>query len=239
MKIEADLHTHTVASGHAYSSVGEIAKSARDKGLKLIAITDHGPGMPGGPHEYYFGNLKAIPDVVHGVRILKGIEANILNTGELDLSVERLEELDFVAAGIHGDVDYNKKSRLEHTEVTITAIKNPYVDMITHPANLYFPLDLEAVVQAAAEYQVILEVNASSLEEPRLGKRGSYELTIQLCRLAKKYGAPLSMNSDAHFFTQVGNIKSLKPVIEQAELTEEDILNTDARKVESFILNRK
>jgi len=66
--IEADLHMHTVNSGHAYSTVDELAKTASFKGLKLIAITEHGPNLPGGPHEYFFGNMSIIPNEMYGVK---------------------------------------------------------------------------------------------------------------------------------------------------------------------------
>jgi putative hydrolase len=83
-KINADLHTHTVASGHAYSTVDEMARGAFNKGIKLIGITDHGPKLPGGPNVYHFGNFSIVPDELYGVRIVKGVEANILKNGKLD-----------------------------------------------------------------------------------------------------------------------------------------------------------
>lgn len=239
MKIEADLHTHSVASGHAYSTINEMARAASEKGLKLLAITDHGPKMPGGPHDYYFGNLKVVPERIYGVRILMGIEANILNDGSLDLPEERLQKLDFVAAGIHGDTGYDNKSRLEHTEATIKAIKNPYVHMITHPANLYYPLDYLAVVQAASEYNVILELNASSFDQFRLGRRGSKELSLKLCRLAKKYKVPISLNSDAHYSSDVGNVKALAEIVKEAKLGAEDIINSSVEKVVHYLATRR
>ena len=79
MQFVADLHVHTVASGHAYSTVKEIVRVAADKGLLMIALTDHGPGMPGGAHAYHFSNQTALPDSMFGVRILKGIEANVMD----------------------------------------------------------------------------------------------------------------------------------------------------------------
>lgn len=235
MRIEADLHMHTIASGHAYSTVTEMALAAAGRGLKLIAITDHGPLLPGGPHEYYFGNLKVLPEYIHGVRVLKGVEANITNKGSLDLNQERLEVLDFIAAGIHYDAGYSNNTIVEHTYATIEAIKNPYVKMITHPANLYYPVDLSAVVQAAAEYNVILEVNASSFDEYRYGKRGSLEKTLEMCNLAKKYNVSISLNSDAHFYKDVGNIEPLAQVIKKADLKEEDVINTSLETVEQFL----
>ncbi|MGI6120647.1 MAG: PHP domain-containing protein, partial [Desulfosporosinus sp.] len=85
MDIKVDLHTHTVASGHAYSTISENAQAALRKGIKLLGMTDHGPSMPGTPHLYHFGNLSILPEELYGVRILPGVEANITNhEGELD-----------------------------------------------------------------------------------------------------------------------------------------------------------
>lgn len=239
MKIKADLHMHTIASGHAYSTITEMAQAAAGEGLKLIAITDHGPLLPGGPHEYYFGNMKVLPEYIHGVRVLKGVEANISSNGSLDLDQEKLQLLDFVAAGIHFDADYYNTTQKEHTAATIKAIKNPFVQMITHPANLYYEIDLEQVVQEAARYNVILEINASSFDEHRLGKRGSLERTVKMCQLAKKYKAPLALNSDAHFYTDVANIEPLTDIIKEAELTEEDVINTSLDQLEKFLIEKK
>jgi putative hydrolase len=111
MKIKADLHTHTLSSGHAYSTIDEMAKGAQKRGLNLIAITDHGPAMPGASHEFHFGNMRILPDILYGVRILTGVEANIFNDGSLDLPDNRLENLDFVAAGIHSDADYTNQTK--------------------------------------------------------------------------------------------------------------------------------
>ncbi|MFW6022557.1 MAG: phosphatase [Halanaerobiaceae bacterium] len=235
MKIEADLHMHTIASGHAYSTITEMAKAAAEKGIKMIAITNHGPLMPGGPHIYHFANLKVLPKYIHGVRVLKGVEANILSEGSIDIGEERLETLEFIAAGIHYDAGYDNKTKEEHTAATIEAIKNPSVNMITHPANLYYPIDLLAVVQAAAEHNVILEVNASSFDDYRVGKRGSIERTVEMCNLAREYNVLLSLNSDAHYHQDVGNISPLKKVIEKANLTESDIINSSVENLYDFL----
>ena len=64
MKFLTDMHIHTVASGHAYSTIDEIARFAAEKGLKVIAMTDHSSGMPGGPHDFHLHNTRAIPRVL-------------------------------------------------------------------------------------------------------------------------------------------------------------------------------
>lgn len=235
IKIEADLHTHTLSSGHAYSTMDELARAAADKALELIAITDHGPNMPGGPHEYYFGNLKVVPDKIHGVRILKGIEANILEDGKLDLAEDLLDSLDFVAAGLHADTGHSLVSKEDYTEATVKAIQNPYVDMITHPANLKFPIDFTEVVKAASENEVLIEINASSFHKDKIGKRGDVEKSVKLARLAKKCGVLLSLNTDTHYHTQVGDISSLDYIIKKADLRSKHVINTSWEWVMNFL----
>ena len=72
MKSILDMHTHTIASGHAYSTVIEMAKEASKRELKYLGITDHGPEMPGGPHIFHIGNQRVYPETIYGVKILKG-----------------------------------------------------------------------------------------------------------------------------------------------------------------------
>lgn len=81
----SDLHTHTLASTHAYSTISENAFQAKERGILYLAMTDHGPAMEDAPHRWHFANLKAIPEFLCGVKILKGVEANILPGGRLDL----------------------------------------------------------------------------------------------------------------------------------------------------------
>lgn len=162
MKIEVDTHCHTIASGHAYSTIVENAKAASEKGLKMIAITDHGPAMPGTFHEAYFGYMKVIPRKIEGVYVLRGIEANIIDhNGTLDISEKYLKRLDIVLAGFHRPC-YMGGSVEQNTYAAIEAMKNPYVDILVHPGNPEFPMDFERVVQAAKEYNVHIEINNSS-----------------------------------------------------------------------------
>ncbi len=239
LKINTDLHTHTLASGHAYSTVDEMAKGAFVKGLKLIAVTDHGPQMPGGPHIYHFGNLAVVPDKLYGVRIIKGVEANILDQGELDLDVEVLERLDFVSAGIHRLTGHSLENKNDYTEATIKAMDNPYLDMITHPVQKEYPLDLERVAEAAAEKNVILEINASSYSPKKDHTRGIKSESIKLLRLAKKYGFKIAVNSDAHFHDEIGEYSSLNFIFESADFDNELIMNRSVKSVLNYLNNRE
>ena len=97
-----DLHTHTVASGHAYCTLREMAKAASDKGLELLGITEHAPKMPGTCHKFYFQNIKVVPREMYGIQLLLGSEVNILDAaGTVDLAQKTLEKLDVVIASLH------------------------------------------------------------------------------------------------------------------------------------------
>jgi len=133
MKIAIDTHTHSVASGHAYSTIDDLAKGARRRGLKGFVLTDHGPGLPGGTHEYHFGNLRVLPDRICGVRFLRGVETNIMDMdGRVDMDIKYLSRLDFVMAGFH-EICFAPRSREENTQAMIAALANPGVDAVSHP----------------------------------------------------------------------------------------------------------
>lgn len=240
MNMTADLHMHTIASGHAYSTVLEMAKAAKACGLKVIAITDHGPAMPGGPHPYYFGNLRSVPDAIDGVRILRGVEANILNPeGTLDLDDAYLAGLDFVAAGIHPDTGYSGRDARDNTRALVNAMRNPYVDMIVHPCSPGYPVDMEQLVMAAAHFGVILELNARSFSPHMPGRRESQELCTYMGSLARKRGVHVAVNSDAHFFTEAGVVDQALAIARAADLTEEHIICANPARLADFLERRK
>ena len=235
MRLIADLHVHTVASGHAYSTVAEIARVAADKGLSLIALTDHGPAMPGGPHAYHFSNQTAIPDILYGVRVLKGDEANVMDRrGRLDLDEFRLSKLDIVAVGLH-TVCSPYGSKKENTVMMVEAMQNPFVDVVVHPGNPEYPVDEETIVKAAVRYDVALEVNNSSLT---VSRRGSLPHCEHIVSLAKTYGAKLIVGSDSHFCETVGEFSSAAALIDKHGISPEQVLNTSLEKVLAH-LNRR
>ena len=77
--IYLDLHTHTVVSGHAYSTLNENIAAAREHGLTIYGVSDHTPKMPGSTHLFYFRNLHVVPEFVQGIRVLKGAELNVMD----------------------------------------------------------------------------------------------------------------------------------------------------------------
>jgi putative hydrolase len=228
MKFVADLHIHTVASGHAYSTILENARAAADIGLAMIAITDHGPDMPGGPHAYHFGNLKAVPEELFGVRILKGVEANVIDRdGTLDLAEERLAGLDIVLAGLHS-VCSPYGSVLENTQMMVNAMKNPWVDAIVHPGNPEFLVDAETIVKAAVEYDVAIEINNSSLKISRVGSKPHCE---NIACLAKEHGAKIIVGTDSHFSLAIGDFSKANELLERYEISPDAVINTSIEGV--------
>ena len=233
MKIIADMHTHTIASGHAYSTLNELAAEAARKGLLAMAVTDHGPALPGGPHHYHFGAMRFFPEHIAGVRIFRGIEANILDwSGTLDLPEPYLKKLDFVMAGLHEGCGFDGQSIARNTEAVVNAMANPLVKAISHPGNPLFPLDYERVVQAARDTGTALEMNNTSFSISRKGSAPNCEL---LAGLIARIGAPLVIGSDAHIAQMVGVFDDAVAVVEQAGVTEDQVVNSSLERLLAFL----
>jgi putative hydrolase len=232
-RLRADLHTHTIASGHAYSTVTELAFAAAAAGIELIAITDHGPSVPQGSHPWFFWNSKVIPSSLDGVRILKGCEANPSVTAEngIDLPDELLRLLDFVSVGFHPLTGFDDLDRVKNTEVLLRVIENPYVDQITHPGNEHeFPLDLGAIVAAAARHNVILELNDHSFA-PTSARSTGVEREREFAEAAVAAGAPVAIGSDAHYALHVGRFDSALAAADDIGIPVERFVNHNAASV--------
>lgn len=237
MEIKIDLHVHSLASGHAYSTIKEIAEAAQAKGLHGVAITDHGPAMPGGPHPYYFGNIKALPLEINGVRILRGVEANVMDIhGNIDLEPRQMRHLDLILAGFHVKCFPSGCSKAEHTKAAVNAIASGLVDIIVHPGNPQFLIDVEEVVRAAKAHGVALELNNSSLTGSRLG---SLEHCPQIARAAAKEGTLISLGSDSHWAGTVGELDAAIELARQSGIKLENIINSSFARLEAFMEKRK
>jgi len=229
-----DLHTHTVASGHAYNTLYEMAKSASEKGLALMGSTDHAPKMPGTCHEFYFINFKVIPRNICGVNILMGVELNILDyTGRVDLRKGLLEKMDYSIASLH-EPCYKSGTSAENTRAYIGAIENPLIHIIGHPDDSRFPEDYDTLVSAAAENHTLLELNSSSLHplSARINAAENYRIMLELC---KRYHASVIIDSDAHIEADVGNHTRAWELIHEMDFPEELIVNSSFEKLLPYI----
>lgn len=230
-----DLHSHTIASTHAYSTIHDYIAVAKKKGIKLFANTDHGPAMADAPHAWHFMNLRVIPRVVDGVGILRGIEANIRNEqGDIDCSPQMLEQLDLIIAGFHEPV-FPPQSEPVHTQAMIAAIKSGHVHMISHPGNPKYPIDIKAVAQAAAEYDVALEINNSSFVNSRKGSEPNCRAIAEAVRDA---GGLVAIGSDSHIAYTLGDFEHSLRILKEVNFPEDRILNVTPRRMLDFLERR-
>lgn len=228
-KILLDVHTHTVASGHANSSLQEMVHAAAEKGLEYLGITEHGPSIEGTCPPIYFRNMIVIPRQIEGVKLLMGCEINIIdNDGGLDLDDGMMDRLDIRIAGIHGQC-WTAGSKEENTAGLVKVIQNPRINIISHPGDGTAELDFKAIVDAAYESHTLLEVNNHSLH-PARHKTVAVENNLEILRLAKQKDMPIILGSDAHISYDVANYSRLYPLLEEVGFPDELIMNYHPEK---------
>ena len=226
---ELDMHTHTVASGHAYSTIIENARVAKEKGLKLLGMSDHAPSLPGAAHLFHISNIRVLPEIIEGVRVLKGVEANIINyDGGIDLGERELSQLDYVIASLHIPC-INPGSSKENTNAIIGAMKNPHVTMIAHPDDNRYNKDYSEIVKAAKYYNKLIEVNNTSLK-PNSFRQNAEDEILKYLELCEKEQVKIICNSDAHFAYDVGNFTNCERVIEASGFPKHLVINHSAEE---------
>ena len=235
MNYPVDIHSHTVASTHAYSTIHDYIAEAKCRGITLFATTDQRPELSHAPHFWHFINLRVLPRIVDGVGILRGIEANIKNVfGDIDCSERMRDGLDIVLAGFHEPV-YGPSDRESHTRALINTIRSGKVDVITHPGNPTYPIDIPAVVAGAAQQQVAPEGENSLLWHSRQGTRSN---CLAIVEAARDLGATLVLGSDAHVAFSLGDFSLAQQLIEQANFPAERLLNQSPRQLLAFLERR-
>lgn len=219
-----DAHTHTVASGHAYSSLQEMVRAAADKGIQVLGITEHGPSVPGTCPLLYFRNMFVVPRMMYGIRLLMGCEVNILDTnGALDLNEEYLDRLDIAIAGIHANC-WQGGDKEENTEGVLNVMRNPKIHIISHPGDGTAELDFERLVLASGETHTLLEINNHSLA-PQRNKKVAKDNNIEILLLCKKHHVPIILGSDAHISFQIADYSRVMPLVEETGFPDELIMN--------------
>lgn len=229
-----DVHTHTLASGHAYNTMTEMIRTAQEKGLEVYGITEHAPRMPGSCQDFYFHNLKVVERRHGDLELLLGAELNILdNKGTVDLEEPYLGKMDVTIASLHSPC-IRPGGREWNTECLIQVMKNPHINIIGHPDDGRYPLDYEAVVQAAKEYHTLLEINNNSLSAESF-RQGARENDMEILRLCRKYQASVIMGSDAHYDKDILNHALILPLLKETDFPEELVVNTDKQKLYAYI----
>lgn len=232
-KLVADIHMHTIVSGHAYGTIREMVSSAKIKKLDLIGISEHAPGIPGTIDPFYYENLEIIPSVIDGIEVIHGCEINVLNGKKLSLEQKYINYLDYAIVGIHRQC-YKDEGKEINTDNLIECMKNEKVHFVSHPDDDHTPLNYDRLVAAALEYHVALELNNSSLvkKEHRLNCYDNYKTMLQLCQ---EYHVPIIVSSDAHDPSWVGNFDLALKLLEEIKFNEDLILNNDVEKLKKFI----
>ena len=235
--IRGALHTHTEWSdGH--DSIEELALAAKDMGYQYIAITEHSAGR-GIAHglsverlRKQVAEIKALNERLTGIHVLTGIEMDIRADGSLDLPHEILSELDIVIAAVHSAM---KQSEEKMTRRVIDAIENSDVDMIAHPTCRLIgerepiAIDLEAIFQAAAKYNKIMEINAMP---DRLDLKDIHAFR------ARDLGVKLAIGTDAHSIAHLGLMRFGVGVARRAWCEPQHIINTLPLTELLAVLNR-
>lgn len=229
-----DLHTHTLMSGHAYNTINEMIAMAKKKELELLAITEHGPSMQGTATDFYFDNIKVMPREYDGMQVLFGVEANILDSnGKVDVWQRLLGQMDVVIASLHTPCFGNYGMEL-NTRACIEAMKNPFVNILGHPDDGRLPVDAKAIVEAAKEYKVLIEVNNSSLTplSHRLNAKENYGEILKWC---KELRVPVVVNSDAHVDVHIKRHEDALALIRELDFPEELVVNRSVDAVKEYL----
>lgn len=235
MKLISDLHTHTLASGHAYGTIRENAQAAAERGIRILGVSEHAPGIPGTCDPIYFWNLRTVPKELFGVRVIHGSEINVLGGGKLSLEDRYIDRLDYAIAGIH-TMCYANQGAKGNSMNTIGCMEaNKKVRFISHPDDGRCPFDYDLLARGARDNNVALEVNNSSLVpgSSRQNARENYKIMLECC---EKYRVNIIINSDAHDPSAVGVFDHAIALIESCGFDQSLILNTDEEKLKKFIL---
>ncbi len=233
-----DMHSHTLVSGHAYNTIYEMADQAKSLGLEVLGITEHAPAMPGTCHEFYFSNLKVVPRIIRGQKMLFGTELNILDAkGNVDLSESILKEMDVCVASIHPPCFQDSRSLEEVTQAYFNVCENPYVTIIGHPDDGRFPVDYEQLAIKARDTKTLLELNQGSLS-PGGFRQNTRENAKKMLFYCEKYGTPVILDSDAHVATEIGNHTCARELIAEVNFPEELIVNRSLEEFAKFLFKK-
>ena len=234
--IAVDTHTHTVLSGHAWSTLRENCAQAAKVGLKKICSTEHGPAMEGAPPWFYACSHKMLPEELYGIGIVPGIEFNIIDfEGNVDNThSEALAQIHFGIASMH-DVTMPLGTKAQHTQAYINALEKPYVDILGHPGYAYFPNDPQEIVLAAKRLNKLIEINNNSFRS----RANSKENCVKFAQYCKQYEVRVCVSSDAHFDLMIGQVPIAMEMLDEVGFPPELILNLDCRTFDQYLAERE
>lgn len=224
--IEADMHCHTIASTHAFSTIWEMVQFAPSAGLKAFAVTDHGPASPDSPHLWHFDGLFSLPEQIDGIRVFRGAEANIIDfSGNIDFSPDYQQRFDWIVASFHEDVCPHG-TRRQHTDAYLELAGNPYVRVIGHSAGDDYPYDYERVLPVFREKGKLVELN---------NKQAGFPNYRRLAEACKKHRVPVVVDSDAHSCFALGNVQAAFSMLREIGFPDDLIVNRSMASLSSYM----
>ena len=233
MKILTDLHTHSVASTHAFSTVQELAQQAENKGVELFALTDHGPDTPDSPHKWHFETLQRIPREINGVTLIRGIEANIVDeNGNVNFLRDKRGAIEFVIASSH-TTPFAPESQEQFSKMWHGVIENPDVDVLGHMVySRQYMCDLDSIIKSAKKHNKLIELNNSYAKREHDG-------TKEIALKCMEVGALVSVNSDAHISFEIGGYEAIYRIFDEIGFPEELVGNLNRERVLKYLYNKK
>lgn len=234
---EVDTHTHTILSGHAWSTLTENCCAARDRGMKGLCLTEHGPAIECGAPAFIPHSQRMLPDFVEGIRVYKGVEINILDhENHLDIPEEYLKLSEFAIASIHTHMFPAKANRDANTATYLAMLRHPYIDILGHADDPSVPCDFEAMVLEAQKQGKLLEFNNNSTTAHRPGSLPSLKEYILCC---KKHDQRVCVASDAHFHTMIGNVGPMMRLLDELEFPQELIVNLTKERFDAYLAEKQ
>lgn len=233
MKLIADLHTHTLASAHAYSTITENSVQAEKAGLKMLALTDHAPYMEDSPHVWHHHNQHVIPRILNNVFILRGIEADIIdNNGGLDIDEDLARKLDWIVASYH----WGDGTKSEITDSYIKLLANPHVSCLGHTDTPRFDYDMKEVCKACHIYQKAMELNVARIRDER--KTETIEFYKRLLTVCAEEETFVVVNTDSHFWNTIGDFEPAYKIISEVGFPEKLLLNFDVENIKQLVIRK-
>lgn len=247
--LKCDTHTHSLYSRHAYSTVEENVREAAEQGLELLAVTDHFSDMLYPEvhikHFQYLFNQATLPESWHGVRLLHGCEADIVDldghlfghhipvteniVGMKYKKIQNLDEficsrMDFVIASVHGKAFAQEATLAQTTDMYIKAMEHKRVLILGHIGRSGVPFEMDPVLLAAKENHKLIELNEHSFHK-------NYPEAARRCRAialrCAELEVPVSVASDAHISCHIGRFDQVSQMLEEIHFPQELIASRD------------
>jgi len=252
IKVSVDVHTHTLFSGHAFSTIEENAIHAKEKGLEAIAMTDHfgfcfahekvkdSKALNAGPST----NMEALPKIIHGVRILAGTEIDIIdfdgNLAGHDVSSwhpsktfadAMLDSRDIAIASVHSFPGHDSGTIAQNTKMYCNVAANPKIDIIGHPIRSGMKFDIDELLKTAKEFGCMLEINEHSFDFGDEVLKEYRNLAVACAEM----GVYVVVGSDAHSSFFVGDFSRALGLLEEIGFPEALVANVNLNKLMSRV----